>query len=403
MAQAPRGAIRDVRIMDDRGSFSAPTRVSWDHRGFRIGGDVAPGDLDGAGCWLIPGLVDAHVHAAWHDFDAADRGRRTPEETARLTADGLERLARSGFTAIRDAGGLTPADVEALPAGPRPALALSHRLIDRAAADAAGGLDAAVEAVLDAGADWVKLVGTAGVAAPAGATLEPAFSAAEVADAVERAERAGAGVLVHAWGGAAIDDAIEAGARSIEHAMYLTPEQARRAAGRGTILVPTVRIYRLVLAMIDAGELPAAFRDRVADAVARHPGAVRIARDAGVRIAVGTDSGTPEQHATGRLEMAALVDAGLSPEEALVAATRTGAELLAGTRAEPAAPVGAIADGARPDAVLLHRDPRSAAALRDPDLIAATVLDGRLLPAPDPAPDAHRDPHPTPTPRKDTP
>ena len=258
-AARPSGAIAGVRVMDERGGFSPPSRVAWaggrllcgeeSGSGSRSGvpDGAASGDLDGDGLWLVPGFVDAHAHVAWHDFDADARSVRTPEDTSRLTALALESIVAEGFTAVRDAGGLSAADIAALPPGPRPDLSLSHRLIDRAAADEAGGLDAAVEAVLEEGADWVKIVATAGVAAPENAALEPHFSAAEIADAVSRAERAGAGVLVHAWGGDAIDFAIEAGVLSIEHAIYLTAEQAARAAERATVLVPTLRIYRLVL------------------------------------------------------------------------------------------------------------------------------------------------------------
>src|SRR5690606_37038221 len=104
-------------------------------------------------------------------------------------------------------------------------------------------------------------------------------------------------------GGEAIDDAIEAGAASIEHGIFLTDTQASRAAERGLTLVPTLRIYREVQQMIDRGTLPAAFRARVDEAVAAHPRAVLRARDAGLALAVGTDAGTPEQHGSGALEI----------------------------------------------------------------------------------------------------
>ena len=166
--------------------------------------------------------------------------------------------------------------------------------------------------------------------------------------------------------------------------------------------------------MIDAGRLPVRLRPWVADAVARHPAAVRLARDAGVPIAVGTDSGTTEQHGTGREEMAALLAAGLSPEEMLIAATVTGARLLASARNRFASNsdraeaslssssfpslsllplAGKIVDGARADAVLLRRDPRTEAALRDPALVAGVLLGGVLVPGAGTAKD--RDPEPS--------
>ncbi|MFT4232001.1 MAG: amidohydrolase family protein [Leucobacter sp.] len=394
-------------------------------------------EFDGTGLWMIPGLVDVHVHAAWQAFDAEDRARLGEERTLELIAAGLRRTLAAGFTSARDAGGLDPDVLAAIPGMERPRMQLSVRMIDRAAADAAGGVDRAVEEALAAGARWVKLVATAGVAAPVDAGLDPVFTPAEQSDAVRRAERAGAGVMVHAWGGRAVDDAIEAGALSIEHGIFLTDAQAARAAERGMTLVPTLRIYRLVQRMIEAGSLPAAFRSRVDAAVAAHPRAVLRARDAGLAIALGTDYGTAEQHGTGRLEFDALIVAGLTPQEALVAATRSGAELLArvsggagpagrggagtggsgggrgasagaegstegagasegGARARAgegnagagaseggsgsaAVCAGVIAHGGVADAVILRRDPGRPGALSDPAAVVAVILGGRWI------------------------
>ena len=402
-----------LRVMAANGSFSEPTRVSWASGRFAFeeaagaeasaeasaeaGADAGAAAPHADAGWIIPGLVDAHVHAAWHAFDATDREilDADPEAKHERTAAALAHTLRAGFTSVRDAGGLTLAGCDRISAENRPRVGLSVALIGRAEADAAGGLDRAVDAVLEAGATWVKLVATAGVAAPPRTTLESHFSAAEFASAVARADAVGAGVMVHAWGGAAIDHAIAAGAVSIEHGIYLTPAQARRAADAGTTFVPTLRIYRLVQQMISAGHLPAAFAARVDDAVAHHPGAVRIARDHGVAIALGTDYGTSAQHGTNRLEFDALVDAGLTPREALVAATTAGADLLA--RAEQqgapreAVPTGGITAGAVADAVLLRRDPRERGALADPESIVGVLLGGRWI---DPEPPSAAQPAP---------
>ncbi|WP_025133144.1 amidohydrolase family protein [Leucobacter sp. PH1c] len=406
------GAVVGVRALDERGGFGAPGTLRWAQGRFVAASDpVAPVDpavpvapaMAGTELWAIPGLVDAHVHAAWHAFDAADRERASADERRAATADGLARTLAAGITSVRDAGGLSAAELAAIPAAERPAVQLSVRLLDRAAADAAGGLDRAVEGVLAEGARWVKLVGTAGVASPAGTGLDPVFSAAEVRDAVSRAERAGAAVMVHAWGGAAIDDAIAAGAASIEHGIFLTDAQARAAAAAGLTLVPTLRIYRLVADMIDAGALPAAFRARVSEAVGAHPEAVRRARDAGLPIAVGTDSGTPEQHGSARLEVDALRAAGLSAEEALLAATRSGAALLARAEADPDPEPrtgGTLAPGARADALLLARDPREPGALSAPGAVVGVLRGGVYRPAgPLPASPPSAAPPPAPPPR----
>lgn len=373
-------AAHSLRALQDDGDFSAPTRVSWAHGRFALGGETQPTDLDGSDFWLIPGLVDTHLHAAWHAFDASDRVAMSTETVQRATADALARTLAAGVTSVRDAGGLDVATLELVPEAARPRVQLSVSLIDRAAAAAAGGVAAAADAALGSGARWVKLVATAGVAAPAGTDLEPVFSRAEIADAVRRASQVGGGVMVHAWGGRAVDDAIDAGAMSLEHAMYLTEAQATRAAEREMTLVPTLRIYHLVQRMIAEGALPTAFGPRVNEAVTEHGGAVRRARDAGLAIALGTDYGTTEQHGTNRREFDALVTAGLTPQEAVIASTRSGAALLARVARDPeAVPDGRIANGSVADGVLLRDDPRVPGALSDPGALVAVIKDGILV------------------------
>lgn len=368
------------------GSFGLPVRVEWAEGRFRLGGQQRETDLDGSGLWMIPGIVDAHLHAAWHEFDAADRARADPESTRAAVADTLARTLAAGVTTIRDAGGLTAeilASAETLGGAanrPWPRTQLAVSLIDRAVADASGGIAAAVDGALEGGARWIKLVATAGVAAPAGAGLEPTLSAAQQREAVRRAERVGAGVMVHAWGGQAIDDAIEAGAMSIEHGIYLTDAQASVAAVRGMTLVPTLRIYKLVQRMIASGALPSAFRSRVDEAVAAHPGAVLRARDAGLPVALGTDYGTTQQHGSNRRELDELVEAGLTAQEALIAATSAGASLLARVVTDPSkVPDGRIAEDSVADAVILREDPRTPGALSHPNAVAAVIHDGHYF------------------------
>ncbi|PRI11300.1 hypothetical protein B4915_10695 [Leucobacter massiliensis] len=379
------GGVRAIRVLDARGGFGAPRRVGWRDGVFALDGLPQADDLDGSGLWLIPGLVDAHLHASWHAFGASEREELDAARTRELTAAGLRRTLAAGFTSARDAGGLDPAELSGIPETERPRIQCAVTLIDRTVADAAGGIGRAVEQALAAGARWVKLVATGGVATAGGSGLDPVFTAAEMRAAVRLAEGAGAGVMVHAWGGEAIDDAVEAGAMSLEHGIFLTDAQAERAAERGVTLVPTLRIYRLVRRMIDRGELPATLRARLDEATGAHPRAVQRARDAGLSIALGTDSGTPQQHGSNAREFDALVSAGLTPGEALLAATRSGAELLgrvamrSGAPAPSPASAGTVVDGAPADAVILRRDPRLPGALADPDAIAAVVLAGRVL------------------------
>jgi imidazolonepropionase-like amidohydrolase len=239
--------------------------------------------------------------------------------------------------------------------------------------DAGAGFRSRVVEALDAGADWIKLVGTIGVSAVAGQEIRSHFSEAEFRFAVDTAREAGARVLVHAWGGDAIDRAIEAGVASIEHGMYLTPVQAAKAAAAGLTFVPTLTIYRLVRAMVAAGELDGVPLDRLDEVLASHRAAVRTAYEAGLPLAIGSDFSTVEQHGTNLVEIAALMRAGVEPADALLAATRNGAALLGD------ADGGSIAPGLRADAVLLRSDPADPATFDDPHGVVGVIKDGAIV------------------------
>jgi imidazolonepropionase-like amidohydrolase len=326
--------------------------------------------LDGRGLWLTPGIVDAHTHLGWGRFEAADRPPpgAEPDGTARRAAATLA----AGVTAVRDAGGLATR-----PAWPAPRVQLSVDILG--AADAAGGtrhLRDRVRRLVDAGADWIKVAATGGVGAPPDRVLDPALNRSALAVVAGAAEATGTPVMVHAWGGVAVDWAIELGVRSIEHAVLLTPAQARAAAAAGVVVVPTVRIYQWVAAMADAGAVDLRYAEPARRAVAAHPSAVQACLEAGTPLALGTDAGTDAQHGRNLEELAALAACGLTPAEALVAATVTGARLLG-------LPV-PLQPGAPADLVLFRTDPRAPGGAGDRQ-VAAVLLGGRVVAGDTPA------------------
>ncbi len=382
--------VSGALVFQPDGTFRRVPELTWGNGVFEtavVANDAGGSTLlDGRDLWIIPGIVDAHTHLAWTDFSADARAAHTNDELEQLVHAGLAATLAAGVTSARDAGGLQRDLQSAVAAGAvaGPRLSISVELITRELAAAAGGLDAAIEGALSAGAEWIKLVATDGVGGPVGSvgTIESHFSRAEFADAVRRSGDGGARVMVHAWGGDAITWAIEAGAGSIEHGIYLTDQQARLGAERGVTLVPTLHIYRLVQRMIGVGELPASLGPRLDHAVASHPVAVRRARDAGMPIALGTDFGTTAQHGHNLVEIAELLRAELSPTEAITAATAAGAALVRGSSAGlPTSPSGVIADGAIADAVILRRDPADPKTYTDRDAIVAVIQAGRLVAA----------------------
>jgi imidazolonepropionase-like amidohydrolase len=289
--------------------------------------------VDLSDAYVLPGLIDAHVHFAWGE----------PAGGALPGADEARLTLLAGFTTVRNPGSTASADLrlrDAIAAGN----AVGPRMLAAGAGfgapggvcdqvfQAGGATDpeqatARVEALARAGADFVKIcVGGGVVAGPAdGAALELAPDALNAV--VETAHARGLKVSAHAQSAQAVAAAVAAGVDSVEHGAVVSAETAAEMARRGIYLVPT--LYRLDWL------LEFALRDSTA--TTRHE-RLRAARDAaharvaeaarlGVPIALGTDA-TVIPHGLNARELAVLVHAGLSPLEALRAATLNAAELL---------------------------------------------------------------------------
>jgi imidazolonepropionase-like amidohydrolase len=325
-------------------------------------------EVDGSGLWLTPGFVDAHTHLAWRAFDAADRAGLSADEQLRDVRLNARRTLAAGVTSVRDAGGLP-----VVPDDDLGGLRAAPSLEALGAADARGPahLRGRVQQLADAGAAWIKVLATGGVGAGE-RVLDPVFDAVELKAIHAAAAHVRLPVMVHAWGGEALTQALEFGAASIEHAVLITEEQCRLAADVGAVVVPTVWIYRDVLAMVQAGTLPAALGPAAQRAVDAHPAAVRRCLDAGVRLALGTDAGLDTQHGRNLHELAALIDIGVPTDTALLAATSGGARLLG--RPD----LGVIREGAPADLVCFSADPRRPEVLCDPSTVVAVYVRGRL-------------------------
>lgn len=323
---------------------------------------------DASALWLTPGFVDAHTHLAWRAFDAAEHDNVSEDQRHRDAAFNAHRTLRAGVTVIRDAGGFTH-DLAAELDGLRAALSLE--ILGPRDAQGADHLRGRVHALAAAGADWIKVAATGGVGA-GDRVLEPAFSREELTAIHTAAEQVGLPVMVHAWGGDALSWALDLGAASIEHAVLITERQAEQAARQGTVVVPTIWIYRDVLDMVDTGVLPSALGPAARRAVSAHPHAVRRCLEAGVQLAMGTDAGLDRQHGHNLSEVAAMIDAGVPRHTALVAGTANGARLVGHPDR------GIIAPGAPADLVCFSSDPRVPATLRDPSTVVGVFADGVL-------------------------
>lgn len=302
--------------------------------------------FDGRGRTLTPGLIDCHVHLCFDGAADFEREAREMPTTAAATVKAVRNAAltlQRGVTTVRDLGGRGDAAIavargveRGILSGPRilaagRALTITgghgHNVAIAREVDGADAVRRAVREEIRAGATAIKLIATGGVLT-SGITADfTAFTPEELEAAVDEAHTWGRVVGAHAIGPTGIVQAVDAGVDSIEHGSMLTTEGARLMKERGTFHVPTISAIRGMVEHPD--EVPAYAVEKatmLAD-VARE--ALGRSIRAGVRIACGTDAGTPfNPHGNTPLEIVRMVEWGLSPLRAMRAATANAAELL---------------------------------------------------------------------------
>jgi imidazolonepropionase-like amidohydrolase len=401
-----RCVLREANVLRDDGLFEGPLDVVLENgRVIDIGTHTrADGEsIDLNGVWLMPGIVDCHIHVTMSTVDSDELLRRPLSRWAFETAAMAERTLRSGVTFVRDAGGADAGMRDAVFAGvirgPRTQvsiLMLSHTgghadgFLQGIASEAFAGLliperpgipsslvDSAQEVQLTVrqlkrlGADWIKVCATGGIFSDHDHPLEQDLFEDEIRTAVAEAPKGR--VMVHAYGGVGLDAAINAGVRSIEHGTFLTSEQAQKMAREGIWLVPTLDVLHDDVANARAGITPphvAAKAELVEGALSE---VIPIALEAGVRLAVGTDALEARRHGSVGRELLALHAAGLSAAETLLAATRNGAELCGlGDQ------LGRIAPGYLCDLLLWDQDPSTIANIAEPTSPPGVLIGGRI-------------------------
>jgi imidazolonepropionase-like amidohydrolase len=361
-----------VRIEEDK-----IVEVAEDGRELTAGPGVVV--LDVAGRTLMPGLIDAHVHAALTTVDLASMARRSASWVAIETKYILEAMLRRGFTTIRDAGGLDPgisiATERGLIKGPR--IFRSGRVLSQtgghgdlepvsehpqlctcsirttAFSHIADGVDAVRRAAreeLKGGAQQIKIMTGGGVATPYDPIDMVQYSEEEIRAAVEEAKARRTYVFAHAYIPESILRSVNAGVRSIEHGNLIDDASARLMAERGCYLVPTLVTYDQIAEFGKSLKFPAESLRKLQDVLHAGVGAIEIALRAGVKVGFGTDL-LGETHSAQSKEFALRAQI-QSNADVLRSATIINADLL-----QRSGQLGVLKPGAFADLLVVNGNP----------------------------------------------
>ena len=356
---------------------------------------------------VMPGMTDVHVHLTgtsgepWY-AEYTKKYSASYKTTVGLT-HALE-MARGGFTTVRDLGGDTAAVIAVRDAvaegrfpGPRIKVSGSPLSIVGGHADASTGLPPELAAAVNeahlspavctgvpecqkvvrelaaAGVDVIKIMATGGVLDPGARGLEQHFTDAEMKGICDMAHSLGLKVAAHAHGARGILGATIAGVDSIEHGTFLDQAGAQAMKARGTYYSATLMAFSGVQGLIGSGKLAPESEAKAQQTFAVWGKGLNLAYRTGVKIALGTDSAVaPHSQASKELELM-VTKGGMSPRDALIAATKGGPDLM-GLSNE----TGTLAPGKSADLIAVEGDP-----LVDPTAVQRVVyvmVKGRPIP-----------------------
>lgn len=333
--------------------------------------------------WVLPGLIDCHVHLT-NQWDETVRQRFTTESSEFVALRGAvyaKRTVEAGFTTVRDLGAFQGAGIFAIRDAVNAGLIVGPRIIaaghpiaitgghgDSTLGYAPGifpeqtpkdgiadGPDECAKAVrtqVKLGADVIKLTATGGVLSASTAGLAQHFSDEELTAIVRTAHSLGRKVAAHAHGVDGINAALRAGVDSIEHGTYLDDKSIDLFKQHNAYHVPTLLAGFTVE---NNAKKPGFYLPMVASKAAIVGPKVRDmfkkSHEAGVKIAFGTDTGV-SPHGENAREFKLMVDAGMTPVEAITSATVTASELL-GLEKE----IGTLESGKAADLIAVAKDP----------------------------------------------
>ena len=377
---APRTVFTGGLLFDGTGAAPAPADVVVSEGRIVDVGTGLDGDtqVDCTGRTLLPGLFDCHVHLTLNGIGLLGALQKPFSYQFYEAAVNLRRTLEAGITTVRDAAGadlgikqavedglLTGPRVQIsiglitqtgghgdpwMPSGQCAGLAVPHPGRPPALADGPDEMRRTARTLLRAGAEVLKVCTTGGVLSPRDDPRHSQFTPAELDILVTEATAQGRYVMAHAQGADGIKNAVRAGIRSIEHGIHLDDEAIDLMLHHDTWLVPTLIAPVSVIRAAESGiEIPEAMLRKAKEVTEVHATSVRRAAEAGVRIAMGTDSGIGP-HGTNLDELPLMQACGMTPGEVLAATTSSAARLLGYDD------LGTVEPGNRADLVLVEGD-----------------------------------------------
>ncbi len=363
------------------------------------GGDVTR--IDAQGGTILPGFIDCHVHVTGEAFGSQDPYASPFTYHVLRTAHYAQKTLNAGVTSVRDAGGADRGVQRAIDDGtiPGPRMqisvamlsitgghgdhhsamlgyALNNPLQVDGVCDGIDGVRKKVREVIRAGAQVIKVATSGGVISPTDNPEDAHFTLAELETIVDEARmHGGIRAMAHAQAAQGIKNAVRAGFHSIEHGIYLDDEAIDLMLEHGTYLVPTLIAPLSVLKAADEGlRVPAYAIEKTKRVIEAHQESVSKAKSAGVKIAMGTDSGVGH-HGTNLEELALMTEIGMTPMDAIVASTKTSATCLGWQDR-----VGTLEAGKLGDLVVFQGDPvKNIKSLAQNDNIVLVLKGGQTV------------------------
>lgn len=299
-------------------------------------------------------LIDLHLHAGWTDFDHADQEKRSKDEISALINGFLIRYKAEGIITARDAGGFDGSDsalnmtIPGVTASDYTNVIPSCEMLDgdilenaydhnyvinhnSAGKKQPHSLEAQsiLNKIRHSTNKWTKIFITGGVGVSPQDVVIPKANEKQFKAMVKWLHDCGKKVMVHCYGGDSLDWCIESEVDTVEHAVYMTKEQAGLMAEKGIAVVPTTSIYRLLSEKPELFGIPQFIQENAKYACEAQLKSVKYALDAGVLIGYGTDLYADMKLAEyARYELVTLRDCGLNTKEALATGTANAKRIL---------------------------------------------------------------------------